>query len=208
MNHQSIHPGAQIDPAAKIDESTIIGANCQVGPQVVTSVKVSIGKDTRILGAVTIGPCVIIGPGVTLVGPLEIKADVQIGANAVIGVEITAGSSLQCGLIGKGAHIGEHAIVLGKLSIGEFALVRPGARLAGDLPPHAAAAGCPAALVDFICECGQSYAVRLLAGELYLCICPACQSDYRLSKLDLDKRGRDLLPGQQAGEQLPPWADH
>lgn len=208
MNNQSIHPGAQIDPAAKICENTIIGANCQVGPQVVTSVNVRIGSDTRILGAVKIGPSVTIGPGVTLVGPLEIKTDVQIGANAVIGVEIAAGSSLQCGLIGKGAHIGDHAIVLGKLSIGEFALVRPGARLAGDLPHHAAAAGCPAALVDFICEYGHSYAVRPLSSGLYLCKCPACQSEYRLSKLDFDKRGRYLLPGQQAGDQLPPWADN
>ena len=179
-----------------------------MGPQVVTAVKVSIGKDTRILGAVKIGPCVTIGPGVTLVGPLEIKTDVQIGANAVIGVEIAAGSTLQCGLIGKGAHIGEHAIVLGKLSIGEFALVRPGARLAGDLTHHAAAAGCPAALVDFICECGQPYDMRLLAGGLYLCTCPSCHNEYRLSKLDFDKRGHYLLPGQQAGEQLPPWTDH
>jgi UDP-2-acetamido-3-amino-2,3-dideoxy-glucuronate N-acetyltransferase len=205
MYSNFIHPSAHVDPAARlVANNTVIGANCQIGPEVSAGVNVVIGPDTRIYGKVSLGNVVHIGQNVTLVGPLIIENDVTIANGVSIGVEIAAESALDTGKIGRGAVIGSQARVLGRLSLGEFSQVLTGAHLLGDLPHHAVARGDPAFLETFACECRCEYRIQRQPSGLVRCTCPDCGSEYRFGPVELEKRGKILLPGDRTGQPIPP----
>lgn len=205
MPYPFVHPTAQVDPVARIQEDLIAGPGVQIGPEAEITIHVQIGSGTHISGRVKIGAYVRIGKRVTLTGPLQIHDDVVIEDGVSVGETLAATSALDQGVILQGAHLEANAIVLGLLSVGDHARVRCETRLEGDLPTHAVAAGQPAALVEFVCECGQPYHFKTGPGELLLCHCPACQNNYRLSRPIFDRRLKFLLPNQQAGEPVPSW---
>jgi len=205
MSAQFIHPTAQIDPAARLAENTVVGAEVQIGPQVTAAGGVQIGAQTRIFGVVKLRYGVHIGQGVTLVGPLEIGTDVKIGDGASIGIVRATGSRLDQTVICRDAHIGAKAEVLGRLSIGEYARLAAGARLEGDLLHRGIAAGSPAALMGFVCPCGQPYQLSRAFHELRVLVCPAGHETYHVSVPDMCRQGKFLLPNQQTGEPVPAW---
>ena len=55
----------------------------------------------------------------------------------------------------SGASIGAAAVILPKLTIGEFAMVAAGALVTKDVPNHALAVGSPARVKGWICKCGH-----------------------------------------------------
>jgi UDP-2-acetamido-3-amino-2,3-dideoxy-glucuronate N-acetyltransferase len=206
MSSQFIHPTAQVHPSSVIvPDNTIVGQNSQVGPEVSTGVNVTIGSDTKIYSRVHIGHNVTIGSGVTMVGPLEIGPNVKIADRAIIGLIIAPDSCLLQASILVGAHIGAGAQVYGRLEVGEYACLQAGACLQGDLPHHGLAGGNPAALIDFICECGRPYKVSLALTDIFIVHCPACRSEYRISRDTYGRCRRFLLPNKQPGELVPAW---
>ena len=205
MPYPFVHPTAQIDPGAIIREDTIIGPHAHIGPEVCFGVHVQVGSHTSITGLVNISHRTRIGRAVILFGPLQVWNDVVIEDGVSIGVWFSDTSSLKQGVINQGAHIEASAIVLGGLSIGDYARLWREARLEGDLPTHAAAAGQPAALVDFVCECGKLFQYKTGPGELVLCKCPSCWMEYRLARSIFERRGKYLKPNQQAGDPVPSW---
>lgn len=204
---QSIHvdPTATIAPPADLNESTIVEYGCRIGPQVKTSLNVHIHPHTLIQGEVTIGPCVEIGSDTILVGPLEIQEHVRIGRSVMIGSELAADSLLPVGTLAKYTRIGDDAVVLSRLSLGEYSIVSKGARLEGDLPHHGVAWGRPAALKGFACECGRLYtSFNKISPHLFLARCHVCnEPGYRIASEILNLRQRTLLPNQQAGPSQP-----
>ena len=167
-----IHPTAQVDPQARLSEWVIVEEGCQVGPQVVLGQQSRLGAGTRITGEVKAGRGFRTGKNVTIVGPWQIGDEVKIYSGAVLGVVVAQTSRLECGTIGDTARIGMDAQVLGKLAIGESAWVKPGSRLEGDLPTHAAATGSPAAIEFWRCTCGTPFRLVVFSEGLVVCTCP------------------------------------
>jgi UDP-2-acetamido-3-amino-2,3-dideoxy-glucuronate N-acetyltransferase len=205
MSVQFVHPNAVIDPGAQLSPDTILESGCHIGPEVITGAKVRIRAGTQVTGRVTIASNVTVGQGVTIVGPFEIKENVVIGSRSVLGCEVAGTSQLECGFIGIGAHIGKDSIVLGRLFIGPSAHLTPGTRLEGDLPGYGLALGSPAALLHFVCECGQPCRHFETFHLINIARCPFCGKEIRLNRTDFDKARHILLPNGQIGPEMPAW---
>ncbi len=115
-----------IHPTARVSRSSVVGDGGIVSPGVQIAGHTRIGKHALInRGALighdtVIGECITIGPGVSIGGACRIES---------------------------GCHIGMGAIVMGRLSIGEGAVVAAGAVVHKDVATHVMVAGMPAVTV-------------------------------------------------------------
>lgn len=101
-----------------------------------------------------ISPTTDIGPGFYLghFGGVVISPNARFGSNVNIGHGATIGAEsrgqrLGAPVIGNRVWIGAHAIVVGRVSIGDDALIAPGAFVNFDVPPRSVVIGNPGKVV-------------------------------------------------------------
>ena len=102
-----------------------------------------------------VSPLTQIGPGLYLghFGGLVVSPHAVLGSNVNLAQGVTIGATSRG--ISKGAPtlgdrvwIGAHAIVVGKVTIGDDALIAPGAYVNFDVPPHSVVLGNPGRIVS------------------------------------------------------------
>jgi serine O-acetyltransferase len=96
-----------------------------------------------------------IGPGFYIghVGPLVVNYRARIGRNVNIAIGVTIGQANRgkfegAPTLGNRVWVGTNAIVVGKITIGDGALIAPGAYVNFDVPPNAVVMGNPAKIVS------------------------------------------------------------
>ena len=142
-----------------------LGADCNVGQNVVIGPRATIGNQCKIQNNVSVYE------GVTL------EDDVFCGPSMVFTNVINPRShirrmkELKTTLVRRGVTIGANATIICGHTLGEYAFVGAGAVVTQDVPAHALMVGNPARQKGWMCSCG----VQLLQDLT----CPTCLKAYR-----------------------------
>jgi serine O-acetyltransferase len=95
-----------------------------------------------------------IGPGLYIghFGGIFVDSEARLGANCNIAQGVTIGKGGRGELhgvpvLGNRVHVGANAVILGKIAIGDDAVIGPGAVVMNSVPPRGVAMGNPARLV-------------------------------------------------------------
>ena len=101
-----------------------------------------------------ISPTMKIGPGLFLghFGGVVLSPHAVLGANVNIGQGVTIGatsrgSRVGAPILGDRVWVGAHAVLVGKITVGDEALIAPGAYVNFDVPPRAVVLGNPGQVV-------------------------------------------------------------
>lgn len=145
---QTIGSGTQVWQYSVVLENAIIGNNCNINCHVFIENDVEIGNN------------VTIKSGVQLWNGITIEDDVFIGPNVTFTNDKNPRSKkyppeFQQILLQKSSSIGAGAVILGGVTIGEYAMVGAGAIVTKSIPKHALVTGNPARIVGWINEDGS-----------------------------------------------------
>ena len=172
------HDKALVDEKAEIGEGTRIWAhaNIQAGAKV--------GKNCNICDGSFVEKGAVIGDHVTVKHHVSIFDGVTIEDDCFIGSNIAFINDrfprshredawhLEKTLIKKGATLGSNAVVMGGLTIGEYAMIGAGSVVTKDVAPHTMVVGNPARVMGFVCRCGRKLDQKMK--------CAACARQYVL----------------------------
>ena len=183
------HETAVIDAGCLIGEGTKIwhfshvmtgaeiGANCNIGQNVVVSPGVKLGRNIKVQNNVSIYTGVICEDDVFL-GPSMVFTNIINPRSAVIRKDSYATT-----IVKKGASIGANATILCGIMIGEFAFIGAGAVVTKDVKAYSLVVGNPAKHIGWMSEFGH----RLLFDEHGIAVCPESREKYRLINGDINK---------------------
>jgi len=178
----TIHPTAEISPAAtigvgcqiwhytQIREGATIGAHCIIGRDVYIDTDVQIGSNVKIqngaliYSGATIADGVFIGPRACLTNDRYPRAITPCGR--LKGQSEWSQGSID---IYFGASIGAGAILVTGVTIGRFAMIGAGAVVTHDVPDHALMLGTPARFVGYVCRCGYPFTNHSAADCCAVC---------------------------------------
>ncbi len=130
--------GTRIAAFAHLLPGAIVGADCEIGGQVL------IENDVRV------GDRVTIQSGAQLRDGARIEDDVFIGPNAILLNATPRQAPTGHTVVREGAAIGAHATLLPGVTIGRKAVVEVGAVVTQNVPPHAIVTGNPARIVGYV----------------------------------------------------------
>jgi serine O-acetyltransferase len=106
---------------------------------------------TEVITHVEIPPSVSIGPGfyIAHTGTVVFNSSASLGANCTIATNVVIGHARGggrggCPQIGDRVYIGPNAVLIGPITVGEDALIAPGAIVIRSVEPRAVVAGNPA----------------------------------------------------------------
>lgn len=180
-----IGDGTKIWHSAQVRENADIGENCIIGKNVYIDFEVKIGKNCKIQNncsvyhGSTIEEGVFLGPHCVLTNdrhPRAVNNDLTLKAADDWKVEGVT--------IRKGAALGAGTIAVAGVTIGEWAMTGSGSVVTKDVPPHAIVAGNPAALLGFVCKCGQKLDTPKETGGEMKFKCAHCKEEITLKKSD------------------------
>jgi UDP-2-acetamido-3-amino-2,3-dideoxy-glucuronate N-acetyltransferase len=155
------HPTAVIDTDAVVGagvriwhfshilQGSLIGADCNIGQNVVIGPRVKVGRGCKIQNNVSIYEGV------------ELEDDVFCGPSIVFTnvfnprAFIRRMSETRPTLVKTGATIGANATIVCGHVLGEYCFIGAGAVVTTDVPPHALMMGVPARRTGWICRCGE-----------------------------------------------------
>ncbi len=163
-NGASIGAGTKIWHFSHIMPGTVIGANCNIGQNVVAGPDVLIGNGCKIQNnvsvyqGVTLEDDVFCGPSMVFTNVFNPRANIRRMQEA------------RPTLVCRGATLGANCTIVCGVSIGAYAFVGAGAVVTKDVPAHALVRGNPARMRGWVCQCGEKLAPALN--------CPACGLSY------------------------------
>jgi len=115
-----IHPTARVSRRSAVEDGCIISSGVQIATNTRIGRHTLINRGAQIGHDIVVEECVTVGPGVCMGGMSR---------------------------IGAGSHLGMGAIVMGRLNVGEGAVVAAGAVVHRDVPANVMVAGMPAVAV-------------------------------------------------------------
>ncbi len=183
------HETAVIDPDCKIGNGTKIwhfshimshadiGAQCNIGQNVVISPYVRLGENCKVQNNVSIYTGVVCEDDVFL-GPSMVFTNITNPRSAVV-----RRGEYESTHVGQGASIGANATIVCGHDIGRFAFIGAGAVVTKDVPAYALLVGNPAKQVGWMSEYGH----RLEFDAKGRASCPESGDDYRLQNGQVQK---------------------
>jgi UDP-2-acetamido-3-amino-2,3-dideoxy-glucuronate N-acetyltransferase len=147
------HPSAIVE-SLSIGDRTSIGAFAHVMEGARIGADCNLGSYSCVGPQAVLGDCVKLSPAVQLLGNIRLDNDVFVGPNVCFvaggpGVNGTPAADAPI-LVKRGAHIGANATILGGVTIGERAMIVPGALVIRNVPPDAIVDGNPSKIVGYV----------------------------------------------------------
>jgi len=177
-----VHESSYVDDGARIGERTKvwhfchittgaeIGTDCSLGQNVFVARNVKIGNHVKIQNNVSVYEGVVLEDYV-FCGPSMVFTNVRTPRSAF--PRNTAADYAET-RVKHGASIGANATVVCGVTIHEWAFIAAGAVVTKDVPAHALAAGVPARVIGWVCQCGVT-----LRFEGSAATCGECGRGYR-----------------------------
>jgi UDP-2-acetamido-3-amino-2,3-dideoxy-glucuronate N-acetyltransferase len=178
-----VHPSSFVDEGARIGAGTkiwhfshiltrtVIGAECNIGQNVVIGPDVTIGRSCKVQNnvslyqGVTLEDEVFCGPSMVFTNVFNPRAAIRRMNEA------------RPTLVKRGASLGANCTIICGVTIGRYALVGAGAVVTGDVPDHALVYGNPARQKGWVCACGEKLGPGLR--------CAACAAGYEAGETGL-----------------------
>lgn len=155
-----IHESSFVDDGAEIGEGTkiwhfshilkgsrigrncVVGQNVTIGPDVTVGDKCKIQNNVSLYKGVTLEEGVFCGPSCVFTNVFNPRAFIE------------RKHEFRRTLVKKGATIGANSTIICGNTIGRYALIGAGAVVTKNIPDFAIAAGVPAKITGWVCECG------------------------------------------------------
>ena len=175
----AVGAGTRIWAFTHVLAGATIGANCNIGDALLRRIERRRRRQRHdqngnaIWQGVTLEDGVFVGPSVVFTNDLRPRSPRLPEAAARYDGEGWLVPTRVC----RGSTLGAGAIVLGGVTIGEFAFVAAGALVTRDVPPHALVMGSPARHRGWVCRCGAS----LEPGEDSVA-CASCGRAYAVAE--------------------------
>jgi UDP-2-acetamido-3-amino-2,3-dideoxy-glucuronate N-acetyltransferase len=166
----TIGKGTKIWHFTHIMPNCIIGADCNIGQNVVVSPGVVLGKNVKVQNNVSIFTGVVCEDDVFL-GPSMVFTNVINPRSAV-----SRKDQYKQTIVRKGASIGANATIVCGNEIGAYAMIGAGAVITKPVLPYALVVGNPARQIGWVSEFGN----RLEFDEEGLAICRESGEEYAL----------------------------
>jgi UDP-2-acetamido-3-amino-2,3-dideoxy-glucuronate N-acetyltransferase len=166
----TIGAGTKIWHFSHIMKDSVIGAQCNIGQNVVVSPGVVLGTNVKVQNNVSIYTGVVCEDDVFL-GPSMVFTNVINPRSHVVRKDQYAPTHVR-----KGASIGANATIICGNEIGAYALVGAGAVVTKEVKPYALVVGNPARQIGWVSEYGH----RLAFNEMGTAKCPESQQNYLL----------------------------
>lgn len=181
-----IHPSAVVDAGAQIGAGTRIWHFCHVSSQARIGARCSLGQNVFVANGVTVGDNVKIQNNVSLYEGVILEDDVFCGPSMVFtnvknprsAYPRNTSANYATTRVERGASIGANATIVCGVTVRRWAFVAAGAVVTKDVPAYAIAAGVPAQVIGWACECG----IRL-TFEGDLATCAECGKGYQRTAL-------------------------
>ena len=183
------HPTAVIDEGCEIGNGvkiwhfshvlpgSVIGADCNIGQNVVVSAGVKLGKNVKVQNNVSLYEGVVCEDDVFL-GPSMVFTNVINPRSAIVRKH-----EYKHTLVKKGASIGANATIVCGNSIGEFSFIGAGAVVTKEVPPYALVIGNPARQTGWVSE----YGIKLKFDEDGQAVCSESGEKYVLKDNKVNK---------------------
>jgi UDP-2-acetamido-3-amino-2,3-dideoxy-glucuronate N-acetyltransferase len=128
---------------SKVGDNVNIGQNVVVGPNGIIGSNVKIQNNVSIYEGVILEDDVFCGPSCVFTNVINPRS------------AISRKHEFKRTLVKKGATIGANATILCGITIGKYAFIGAGAVVTKDVPDYGLIYGNPAALMGWMCECGN-----------------------------------------------------
>jgi acetyltransferase-like isoleucine patch superfamily enzyme len=172
---------SQIRENVTIGSETSIGQGCYVGPDVIIGARCKIQNSALIYEPAVLGDAVFVGPGVVFTNDRYPRAVNLDGSPKKSGDWEPAAVVVE-----QGASIGARAVLVGPVTIGEWATIGAGAVVSSDVKPHALVLGNPARQIGWMSEFGEQLDLPL-QGQLQV-TCSHTGAVYQLDGTTLTKQ--------------------
>ncbi len=176
-----IGAGTRVWHQAQIREDAEIGENCIIAKNVYVDMKVKIGNGVKIQNnsciyyPAELSDDVFIGPSVTFTNDRYPRSFIWNESRHTPPIRIK-----------RGASVGADSVVIGGITVGEYAMVGAGSIVTHDVPPRALVFGNPARVRGFVCECGEKgdKIKEEKAFVSFKCPSPECGKQFKIPKSD------------------------
>jgi acetyltransferase-like isoleucine patch superfamily enzyme len=165
VESESIGHGTRIYAFVHILQGAVIGSDC------------NINDHCFVENDVVLGDRVTVKCGNYLWDGLQVEDDVFLGPNVVYTNDLRPRSkqypeAFESIRIRQGASIGANSVLLGGITVGEYAMIGMGSVVTRDVPPYTLVYGNPARLHGYVCRCGKALEVESITKEVKIgCIC-------------------------------------
>ena len=181
-----VHESAYVDEGATLGRGTRVWHFCHVNSGAVIGERCSLGQNVGVMPRVKLGNNVKVQNNVSIYEGVECEDDVFLGPSMVFTNVINPRSHIsrkneyKPTPVKRGASIGANATIVCGNTLGEYCFVAAGAVVTRDVPPYALVAGVPAAVIGWMCQCGEKLKLPAEPGDAYTVNCSACGDEYRV----------------------------
>ena len=183
-----VHESSYVDEGAAIGRATRIWHFCHVNRGAVIGDRCSLGQNVVVMPGTRLGNNVKVQNNVSIYEGVECEDDVFLGPSMVFTNVTNPRSHIprkheyRPTFVRRGASIGANATILCGTTLGEYSFVAAGAVVTRDVPPFALAAGVPASVLGWVCQCGQRLDLPAVLSFERTLNCSACGESYRAER--------------------------